>query len=192
MSADDKIRSMIEPAAEDLGFEIVRVTYGGGRRPTLQIMAERADGTMTVDDCARLSRELSLVLDAEDPLPGEYVLEVSSPGIDRPLTRLKDFERWAGFDAKIELQMQQDGRRRFRGQIVSVDGGSIAMAVDGDMIHIVHSDVAKAKLILTDALIAAVTPAGGDATPHAAADDDTANDDMTGKIRDGDGAKASN
>ncbi len=169
MSADSKIQELIEPVVEDMGFELVRVTYGGGRRPTLQVMAERPDGTMSVDDCARLSRELSLLLDADDPLPGEYVLEVSSPGIDRPLTRLKDFARWVGFDAKVELAAQQDGRRRFRGQIVSVDGDDIAIAVDGEILHIAYGDVAKAKLILTDELIAAVTPkANGSDTENGA------------------------
>lgn len=159
MSQDDRLKLLIEPTITDLGFELVRVSYGGGRRPTLQIMAERPDGTMLVEDCAILSRQLSVLLDAEDPISGEYMLEVSSPGIDRPLTRLKDFERWIGFDAKVELHMQQDGRRRFRGQIKRVAGDQISLVVDdGDEVEVHFSDVAKAKLILTDALIAAVNP----------------------------------
>ncbi|MEX0299879.1 MAG: ribosome maturation factor RimP, partial [Kordiimonas sp.] len=96
--AADQIAAIIEATVESMGYELIRVTYGGGRKPTLQIMAERPDGTMGVEDCAKLSREVSLLLDVEDPLQGEYLLEVSSPGVDRPLTRPKDFERWVGFE----------------------------------------------------------------------------------------------
>lgn len=154
----DVVTGIIQPIAQDLGFELVRVTYGGGRKPTLQIMAERPDGTMTVDDCAKLSREVSALLDVEDPLDGEYLLEVSSPGIDRPLTRPKDFMRWVGFDAKVELQEAFDGRRRFRGVILAADEDKITLDVqdiEGD-IDIDYAEISKAKLILTDELIDAV------------------------------------
>ncbi|MBL4837252.1 MAG: ribosome maturation factor RimP [Kordiimonadaceae bacterium] len=155
--AADQITAIIEATVESLGFELVRVTYGGGRKPTLQIMAERPDGTMGVEDCAKLSREVSLLLDVEDPLPGEYLLEVSSPGVDRPLTRAKDFERWVGFDVKVELGEQMDGRRRFRGKMLSFKDGVIVLATadEGDF-ALNFADVAKAKLLLTDELLAAV------------------------------------
>ncbi|MCJ9428259.1 ribosome maturation factor RimP [Kordiimonas marina] len=154
--AANQIAEIIENTVESLGFELVRVTYGGGRKPTLQIMAQRPDGTMSVDDCARLSREVSLILDVEDPLPGEYLLEVSSPGIDRPLTRPKDFEQWVGFDAKVELGTQIDGRRRFRGRMLSFDGKTLVMDTDEGEVSLDFDDIAKAKLLLTDELLEAV------------------------------------
>jgi len=110
MSLDKHIEAMIAPSVEELGFEIVRVQVTGSQHPRLQIMAERADGTgIDVEDCATISRTVSATLDVEDPFKGEFTLEVSSPGIDRPLTRLKDFQTWAGFDAKSEMET---GRRR--------------------------------------------------------------------------------
>ena len=160
--AADKISDIIEATVESLGFELIRVTYGGGRKPTLQIMAERPDGTMNVDDCATLSREVSLLLDVEDPLPEEYLLEVSSPGIDRPLTRAKDFERWIGFDAKIELNEQLDGRRRFRGKMLKFDGEIISISTDEGDFDLAYADVSKAKLLLTDELLEAVQKSASD------------------------------
>ncbi len=150
------ISALIEPTVQALGFELVRVTYGGGRKPTLQIMAERPDGTMGVDDCARLSRELSLLLDVEDPLPGEYLLEVSSPGVDRPLTRPKDFARWVGFEIKVELDMQIDGRRRFRGRMLSFEDNVLTLDTDEGETVLDYASISKAKLVLTDELLAAV------------------------------------
>lgn len=152
------IAESIQGTVSDLGFELIRVTYGGGRKPTLQIMAERPDGTMTVDDCAKLSREISALLDVEDPLDGEYLLEVSSPGIDRPLTRPKDFMRWVGFDVKVELLEAMEGRRRFRGILKQADDDRIVLDVDDieDDVTVSYSDISKAKLILTDELIDAV------------------------------------
>lgn len=177
------IRAMVEPAIEAMGFELVRIAMlgggaGKGRRQTLQIMADRADGApITVDDCAEISRTVSAVLDVEDPIPGEYQLEVSSPGIDRPLTRLKDFERWAGFHARIELVEAVDGRKRFKGLLGGIDHptdqdgagpdgvGPDAAGRDGDWVLMTLEDgetvsfnfagIASAKLILTDALIEA-------------------------------------
>lgn len=154
--ASVQIRELIESAVEGLGFELVRVTYGGGRKPTLQIMAERPDGTMSVDDCARLSREVSLILDVEDPLPGEYLLEVSSPGVDRPLTRPKDFERWVGFETKVELATQIDGRRRFKGRMTGFDGSEVVIQTEEGEVTLPFGDISKAKLILTDELLAEV------------------------------------
>ncbi len=154
--ASVQIKELIESAVESLGFELVRVTYGGGRKPTLQIMAERPDGTMSVEDCARLSREVSLILDVEDPLPGEYLLEVSSPGVDRPLTRAKDFERWVGFETKVELGSQIDGRRRFKGRMTAFNGAEVVMQTEEGEIVLPFGEISKAKLILTDELLAAV------------------------------------
>lgn len=154
--AANQITDLIEATVESLGFELVRVTYGGGRKPTLQIMAERPDGTMGVEDCATLSREVSLILDVEDPLDGEYLLEVSSPGIDRPLTRQKDFERWVGFDVKVEMKETIGDRRRFRGKMTAFDGATITLIVDGVETLLAYDDVSKAKLILTDELLEAV------------------------------------
>ena len=166
--AAGQIRALIEATVESLGFELVRVTYGGGRKPTLQIMAERPDGTMRVEDCAKVSREVSLLLDVEDPLQGEYLLEVSSPGIDRPLTRAKDFERWVGFDVKVEMVETIDDRRRFRGRMTNFDGKTVTLVVDGEKAELAFADIAKAKLILTDELLAAVQETR--TTPEAAQD----------------------
>ena len=155
MDLNERVREIIEPTAQALGFDLVRVTYGGGRTPTLQIMAERPDGTMAIEDCEALSREVSALLDVEDPIAGEYNLEVSSPGIDRPLTRAKDFQRWQGFDAKLELDEAQDGRRRFSGVLGGMDGEEVLIETQEGPARVPLSRVVKAKLILTDALIEA-------------------------------------
>ncbi len=155
-----RIRALISPTAEDMGFEIVRVRLLGGENGRiLQIMAERPDGTMNIEGCAELSRALSALLDVEDPIDASYDLEVSSPGIDRPLTRPKDFENYAGFDAKLELQTPIDGRRRFKGKLEGVDGGEVLMRVqlegksEPEVIGLAWHLLADAKLILTDELI---------------------------------------
>lgn len=150
----EELQAIIEPVADAMGFEIVRISFGGGRRPILQIMAERPDGTMTVEDCTRLSREVSVVLDVENPVPGEYMLEVSSPGIDRPLTRLKDFERYVGFDAKLELYEPVNGQRRWRGVLAGVENDQIVLADQNEKYLFGFSEIRKAKLLLTDALLA--------------------------------------
>jgi len=168
----DKITALIAPTVEALGFELVRVTYGGGRKPTLQIMAERPDGSMGVDDCALISREVSALLDVEDPLPGEYLLEVSSPGIDRPLTRRKDFERWMGFDSKVELTEQIDGRRRFRGKLVSLEGDVLTLDTEDEgVVTLDYAQVGKAKLVLNDELLKAVQKKAADAAEAAKAEE---------------------
>lgn len=158
-----EIENLIAPSLADMGFEIVRVQLtGGGKsgRQVLQIMAERGDGTMTVEDCAEVSRAVSALLEVEDPIQGAYQLEVSSPGIDRPLTRLKDFERFAGFEAKLELQMPFEGQRRFRGRLRGLEGDDTILLIldEGEReMKVSFAELAKAKLVLTDDLIAAST-----------------------------------
>ncbi len=119
------IAALVEPLLVDLGFRLVRVQLSGKEGQTLQIMAERPDGTMSVGDCEQVSRQLSPVLDAYDPLPGAYRLEVSSPGIDRPLVRPSDFDDWSGFEAKIELSQPINGRKRFRGILDGFENGEV-------------------------------------------------------------------
>ncbi|HLW28807.1 MAG TPA: ribosome maturation factor RimP [Kiloniellales bacterium] len=153
-----EVERLIAPTVVDLGFEIVRVQLTGeGGRQTLQVMAERPDGTMTIDDCADLSASISAILDVEDPISGAYSLEVSSPGLDRPLTRLKDFRVWAGFEARVEMEVPQEGRKRFRGRLRGVEGEEVLLHnLDDDEIYrLPFSDIGRAKLILTDELIAA-------------------------------------
>lgn len=149
-----RITEIITPAAEGLGYEIVRVTFGGGERAKLQIMAEKPDGTMNIEDCEILSRDLSAILDVADPIKDDYVLEVSSPGIDRPLTRPKDFDRFKGFDAKVTASSQINGQRRFSGLLNGIDEeGVIHIETAEGPAQIPFDMIDKAKLILTDALL---------------------------------------
>ncbi len=152
---EDRLLALIEPAAADLGYEIVRIRVMGARRKTLQIMAETPDGRMNSGDCEKLSRGLSPLLDAEDPMTGEYYLEVSSPGIDRPLTRLQDFERWAGWQAKLELDRLVEGRKRWTGVLAGIEDDNVCLDVEGeeDTALIPFAWIATAKLVLTDELI---------------------------------------
>lgn len=139
-----------------MGFDLVRVQLSGSQRPTLQIMAEPVDGrSMSVDDCALISRAISAILDVEDPIAGAYSLEVSSPGIDRPLTRPKDFRRYQGHAAKIETDQPLEGRKRFKGRIGAVSEGAVVLDCDGEAISLPIERIHKAKLVLTDSLIAA-------------------------------------
>jgi len=150
------IEELVKASLHAEGFDIVRVILSGDRRPKLQIMVERQDGApVLVDDCAQASRLVSAVLDVEDPLSGPYVLEVSSPGIDRPLTRLGDFERFAGHEARVELRAPLDGKRRFRGRLRGVDQDRIRLETERQEIELSFDDIQKAKLVLTDELIAA-------------------------------------
>jgi ribosome maturation factor RimP len=151
---DQRIAAVVEPTIQGMGFELVRLRLMGGHRPTLQIMAERPDGTMEVDDCAELSRQLSVVLDVEDPIDREYTLEVSSPGIDRPLTRLTDFDRWEGYEAKLETTEAVDGRKRFKGVLAGTEGSEVLIEVDEGTIGLPFDWLADAKLVLTDELVA--------------------------------------
>lgn len=158
-----RIEGIVTPSIEAMGFDVVRVMITGGQRPTLQIMADRRDGSMiSVDDCAEISRTVSAVLDVEDPIAGEYTLEVSSPGIDRPLTRIKDFERWAGFDARVDMAIPVDGRKRFSGRLKGVaDGERVQIEIEGGALTELPFDgISRAKLVLTDALLEASRPAG--------------------------------
>jgi len=149
------LEPIIEPAVQAAGYRLVRLRVLNGKMKTLQIMAERPDGTMNVEDCARLSRALSEFLESEDPIEGEYHLEVSSPGIDRPLTRQGDYARWAGHEAKLELNAPDEaGRKRFKGLLLGLDGNDVVIEVDGARRKFAFRAIAEAKLVLTDKLIA--------------------------------------
>lgn len=152
---DRRIAGLIDPVLTDMGFELVRIRVIGGKSPTLQIMAQKPDGTIEVDDCAAISTAVSALLDVEDPIAEAYTLEVSSPGIDRPLTRLADFDRWTGHDARIETEELIDGRRRFKGQLAGIDGDEVLVALDDSdvTIGLKFDWISDAKLVLTDDLI---------------------------------------
>jgi len=151
-----EVEQLIAPALEAMGYDIVRVQLSGGDSLRLQIMAERrSDGSMNVDDCAEVSRAVAAILDVEDPIDSAYTLEVSSPGIDRPLTRLADFDRFAGFEARLETALPVDGRRRFRGRLLGTRGADIVVVCEEGELTVPFADMQKAKLVLTDDLIAA-------------------------------------
>lgn len=158
-----RIERLIEPALAAMGYALVRVAMQGGEsRPTLQVMAERKDGVaMSVDDCADISRTISALLDVEDPITSAYTLEVSSPGIDRPLVKRADFERFAGFEARIETLQPVAGRKRFRGRLMGVDGDDVRLretekaAGAEDETLVPFAAISRAKLVLTDELIEA-------------------------------------
>jgi ribosome maturation factor RimP len=155
-----RVAAIAAPVLADLGFRLVRVRLSGRDGGTLQIMAERPDGTMNVEGCEAASRALSPVLDIEDPVEGAYNLELSSPGIDRPLVRVSDFVRWAGHLARIEMERAVDGRKRFRGTLAGVDGEAAKLirddAKEGEPAEVLLpiADMAEARLVLTDALVA--------------------------------------
>lgn len=148
------LEPILAPVIEAAGFRLVRLRLMGGKTKTLQIMAERPDGTMNVEDCAVLSHALLDFIEAENPIEGDFEIEVSSPGIDRPLTRLMDFARYAGHEAKIELVAPLDGRKRFRGKLLGLDGNDVTMETQGSRISVPFKGIAEAKLVLTDELIA--------------------------------------
>lgn len=153
---DRSVLELIDPIAEAMGYEIVRVRLmGGGPARRLQIMAEDGAGDMNVDDCAKLSRAILDVLEAADPIEGDYSLEVSSPGVDRPLTRLKDFAAYEGFEARLELDRLADGRKRFKGDLAGVDGDNIAIDLEdeAETTLIPFTWITEAKLALTDKLL---------------------------------------
>lgn len=151
---EERVIALIEPTASGLGYRIVRVRLSGNRRKRLQIMAERvSDGQMGIDDCGRLSRALAPVFDLDDPVDGEYDLEISSPGIDRPLMRIEDFERFVGFDAKLETAVPVNNQRRWKGVIAAVDGEEITLATDQGETKLKFSALSDARLVLTDKLI---------------------------------------
>ncbi|HEX9882035.1 MAG TPA: ribosome maturation factor RimP [Hyphomicrobium sp.] len=153
-----RVADLIEPALQDGGFRLVRVAITGQEGKTVQVMAERTDGTMSIEDCEAVSREISPLLDVHDPVAGSYRLEVSSPGIDRPLVRPSDFEDWSGYEAKIELKEPIDGRKRFRGTLEGFEDGEVRIAVDLDQVGrtvlgLPVGLIGEAKLVLTDDLI---------------------------------------
>ena len=154
---DRRMAEIITPVIEDLGYELVRIRLMSGKTSTLQIMADKPDGGIEVDDCAQISNAVSAILDVEDPILDAYTLEVSSPGIDRPLTRLKDFENFEGYEAKLETDELIDGRRRFKGELAGVEGDDVLINIDshGETVTIgLHFDwLSDAKLVLTDELI---------------------------------------
>jgi ribosome maturation factor RimP len=150
----NRIAQTIEPSLEALGYRLVRVVITSGRRATLQVMAERLDDQpMTVDDCAQISHSVSALLDVADPIPGAYMLEISSPGIDRPLVRTEDYDRFTGFEAKIELARPIDGRKRFRGRLLGTSRGNVRLATETGEAELPLDAVGRAKLVLTDDLI---------------------------------------
>ena len=173
-----RILDMIEPEAKALGLDVVRVRLMGSRTPVLQIMAERPDGRMDVEDCATFSRRISPVLDREDPIMGEYSLEVSSPGIDRPLTREGDFGKWAGHEVKVELGTPTaEGRKRFHGWITDEKDGAVDLSLkDGGSVQLQIADMMKAHLVLTDKLIQDARSRGQ--APTAEMDEDDIGDDF--------------
>jgi ribosome maturation factor RimP len=154
---DRRMAEIITPVIEDLGFELVRIRLMSGKTSTLQIMAEKPEGGIEVDECAEISNAVSAILDVEDPILDAYTLEVSSPGIDRPLTRLKDFETFEGYEAKLETTELIDGRRRFKGELAGVEGEDVLINIEdhGETVTIgLQFDwLSDAKLVLTDDLI---------------------------------------
>ena len=162
---EGRIAAMVAPTLGDMGYELVRVAVLGREKPTVQIMADRADGALiTVEDCEAISHAVGAVLDVDDPIPGEWNLEVSSAGIDRPLTRAKDWNRFAGHLAKAEVNMPVDGRKRFAGIVLGADESHARLRLDdGTEVSLPLGDMKKARLVLTDALIEASAP---QATPN--------------------------
>lgn len=154
---DRRIAEIITPTVEDMGYEVVRVRLMTGKESILQIMAQKPDGTIEVDDCGQISTAVSALLDVEDPISDVYTLEVSSPGIDRPLTRLKDFDQWEGFEAKIETEELIDGRRRFKGTLAGTEGDEVLIEIEENgkplTIGLKFDWLTDAKLVLTDELI---------------------------------------
>ncbi|WP_036050810.1 ribosome maturation factor RimP [Sedimentitalea nanhaiensis] len=154
---DRRLAEIITPVLQDMGFELVRVRLMSGKSTTLQIMADKAQGGIEVDDCAAISNAVSATLDVEDPILDTYTLEVSSPGIDRPLTRLKDFDVFEGYEAKLETNELIDGRRRFKGELAGIEGDEVLINIDQDgevvTIGLKFDWLSDAKLVLTDDLI---------------------------------------
>jgi len=156
----EKLHGIIDPIAEAMGYEVVRISLQNSDRGeglTLQVMAERPDGTMLIEDCTALSREISVTMDVEDPISGEYILEVSTPGVDRPLTRRKDFVTYAGYETKIELSVPEAGRRRFRGKLIGIEEDLVKIEVDGEVFELDFNNIHRSKLVLTDELLAAAS-----------------------------------
>ena len=150
---DKKLAELLNPILEDLGFEMVRVRLSNGNPSTLQIMADRLDGPIGVDELAEINTSVGTILDVEDPIPENYTLEISSPGIDRPLTRIKDFDSFQGFEAKIETTELIDGRRRFRGVLAGVNNDEVLINLEEGTIGLKFTWLSEARLVLSDDLI---------------------------------------
>ena len=157
MVLESKIKEALVPSLEAMGFSLVRIRImGGGENRTLQLMIDRLDEQpISIEDCAFVSRNVSALLDVEDPINGAYMLEVSSPGIDRPLTKERDFERYVGFEAKLELRDVQDGQRRFQGRLLGCENGVVKLLTEAGETSLSFGTITAAKLILTDELVAA-------------------------------------
>ena len=157
MVLESKIKEVLVPSLEAMGFSLVRIRImGGGENRTLQLMIDRLDEQpVSIEDCALVSRNASALLDVEDPINGAYMLEVSSPGIDRPLTKERDFERYVGFEAKLELRDVQDGQRRFQGRLLGCENGVVKLLTEAGETSLSFGTITAAKLILTDELVAA-------------------------------------
>ena len=160
---DRRLAGIVQPLIEGMGYELVRLRLMSGKNTILQIMAEKPEGGIEVDDCGKISGAISAVLDVEDPIEGEYALEVSSPGIDRPLTRLKDFDTWNGHEAKIETAELIDGRKRFKGPLRGTEGDEVLIEISEGTIGLKFDWLVDAKLVLTDELIAEMLKARKDA-----------------------------
>lgn len=162
---EERIEKLVAPAISAAGFELVRIRMTGKETKTLQIMAEREDHTMSAEDCASLSRALSPILEEADPISGSYRLEISSPGIDRPLVRLKDFHDWQGYEAKIELDRMIEGRKKFKGVLAGLDEENVCIDIEGEeeTALIPFAWIHSAKLVLTDELIRESLKAAKDA-----------------------------
>ena len=157
MTLNETLNALVEPICDKMGYDLVRLQMqGGNSRKVLQIMAERKDRkAMTVDDCTDLSRAISPVLDENDPIEDNYTLEVSSPGIDRPLVKLNDFDRFKGFEAKVEALSLINGRKRFSGKLQGIEDQDVILLFEGENVRIPFAQIAKAKLVMTDELLAA-------------------------------------
>jgi ribosome maturation factor RimP len=182
---DHRLAEIVQPVIEDMGFELVRLRLMSGATPTLQIMAERPEGGIEVDECAQISTAVSALLDVEDPLIDAYTLEVSSPGIDRPLTRLKDFDTYEGYEAKLETTELIDGRKRFRGILAGIEDNAVLVNLDESdtgsdpvTIGLEFEWLADAKLIMTDELIREMLKARKGSTQTQTALDETKYDEI--------------
>jgi len=179
---DARVAAIVEPVIEDLGYRLVRTKISAANGCTLQIMAERPDGTMTVEDCETVSRAVSPALDVEDPINRAYHLEISSPGIDRPLVRAGDFDRWAGHELKVEMAVMLEGRKRFRGTLLGAESGAAKVRLpdvregEDDTVDLPLENIGEAKLVLTDNLITAALQAEKAALAARGADDELTQD----------------
>ena len=155
MSLPERLEALIGPTVDHMGYGIVRIMHAGGDKPLLQIMIERTDeGALSAEDCAKVSRAVSAVLDVEDPMSSAYTLEVSSPGIDRPLVKAQDFERFAGYEVRLETARLVDGRKRFRGHLVGLKDDEVHIDIEGRVYNVPFADIVRAKLVMTDELLA--------------------------------------